>query len=315
MQLWEKGLFSLDNKLSDYMPEFSEMSVRTESGIKKAEKPILIKHLFEMTAGFSYNTGSQSIKEVQAATDGRCPTREAMKYLAKEPLRFEPGEQWNYSLCHDVFAALVEVLSGMCFSEYVKKNIFDPLGMNHSTFLLPDCELDTLASQYRFDVETKKAVNCGMNIQKFKLGTEYASGGAGCISTVDDYMKFLEALRIGDIILNKETIKFMATDRLSETQRQTYWAQKTHGYGLGLRTPKAGGICTDFGWSGAAGAYLAVDVENGMSIYHAQHMLSSPNSKIRSWVYRYVMAELLGKEEFEKLIRESVLLNEYKFTF
>jgi len=315
MQLWEKGLFSLDNKLSDYMPEFSEMSVKTESGIKKAEKPILIKHLFEMTAGFSYNTGSQSIKEVQAATDGRCPTREVMKYLAREPLCFEPGECWNYSLCHDVLAALVEVLSGMCFSEYVKKNIFDPLGMNNSTFLLPESELDTLACQYRFDVETKKAVNCGKNIQRHKLGTEYASGGAGCISTVDDYMKFLEALRIGDIILNKETIKFMATDRLSETQRQTYWAQKTHGYGLGLRTPKAGGICTDFGWSGAAGAYLAVDVENGMSIYHAQHMLSSPNSKIRSWVYRYVMAELLGKEEFEKLIRESVLLNEYKFTF
>ena len=55
MQLWEKGLFSLDDKLSDYMPEFNEMSVRVEGGIKKAERPILIKHLFEMTVGFDYN--------------------------------------------------------------------------------------------------------------------------------------------------------------------------------------------------------------------------------------------------------------------
>lgn len=316
MQLWEKGLFSLDDKLSDYMPEFSEMSVRGEGGIKKAKKPILIKHLFEMTAGFDYNTGSQSIKEAQAATGGRCATREAMKYLAKEPLCFEPGEHWNYSLCHDVLAALVEVLSGVRFSEYVKKNIFDPLGMKNSTFLLPDCELDALASQYRFDAETKKAVNCGKNIQNgYKLGTEYESGGAGCISTVDDYIKFLEALRIGDIILKKETIKFMATDRLNAAQRQPYWAEETHGYGLGLRVPKAEGIFNEFGWGGAAGSYLAVDVENGLSIYYAQHMLLSPNQEIRGWVYQYIMAELFGKEEFKKLIRESVLSNKYGFTF
>lgn len=316
MQLWEKGLFSLDDKLSDYMPEFTEMSVRTESGIQKAEKPILIKHLFEMTAGFDYNTGSQSIREAKITTDDRCPTRETMKYLAKEPLCYEPGAQWNYSLCHDVLAALAEVLSGMCFSEYVKKNIFEPLGMDRSTFLLPDSELDTLACQYRFYNETKTAVNCGRNIQNgYKLGSEYASGGAGCISTVDDYVKFLEALRIGDIILKKETIQLMATDRLNATQRQTYWTRETHGYGLGLRSPKADGICTDFGWGGAAGAYLAVDVKNGISIYYAQQMLSSPNQEIRSWVYRYVMAELLGKEEFKKLIQESVLSDEYRLPF
>ena len=54
LQLWDKGLYSLEDKLSDYMPEFKEMTVKTSDGIKKAENPILIKHLFEMTAGFSY---------------------------------------------------------------------------------------------------------------------------------------------------------------------------------------------------------------------------------------------------------------------
>ena len=61
LQLWEKGLYSLEDKLSDYMPEFEDMFVQTESGIKKAENPILIKHLFEMTAGFSYETESPQI--------------------------------------------------------------------------------------------------------------------------------------------------------------------------------------------------------------------------------------------------------------
>ena len=52
-----------------------------------------------------------------------------MKYLAKEPLLFEPGERWEYSLCHDVLAALVEVVSGIRFGEFVKENIFIPLKM------------------------------------------------------------------------------------------------------------------------------------------------------------------------------------------
>ena len=102
MQLWEKGLFSLEDKLSDYMPEFTQMTVMTENGIKAAENPILIKHLFEMTAGFSYNTTSANLQKCREETCGRCPTREAMRYLAKDPLSFEPGDRWQYGLSHDV---------------------------------------------------------------------------------------------------------------------------------------------------------------------------------------------------------------------
>ena len=148
LQLWEKGLFSLEDKLSDYLPEFKEMTVKTPDGIKKAEKPILIKHLFEMTAGFSYDFHSPQLERARVETNGKCPTREVMKYLAKEPLLFEPGDRWEYSLCHDVLAALVEVLTGEKFEVYVKKNIFDVLGMNSSTFLLPDEEVGTVVPLY-----------------------------------------------------------------------------------------------------------------------------------------------------------------------
>ena len=78
LQLFEKGLFSLEDKLSDYMPEFKEMTVKTEDGIKKAENPILIRHLFEMTAGLSYNCRSPRIVSAMSETDGRCPTRETI---------------------------------------------------------------------------------------------------------------------------------------------------------------------------------------------------------------------------------------------
>lgn len=312
LQLWEKGLYSLEDKLSDYMPEFAEMTVQTEEGIKKAEKPILIKHLFEMTAGFSYNTASPQIKKCQTETDGRCDTRTLMKYLAKEPLLFEPGERWNYSLCHDVLAAFVEVVSGERFEVYVKEHIFDVLGMKDSTFMLPEDEIDTIAEQYRFI--DGKPVNVGKHICNYKLGSAYASGGAGGISTVDDYMKFLEGLRT-HVLLKPETLKLMTTHRLSEEQNRTYWTSDTHGYGLGVRCPKGIGHNTDFGWGGAASAYLAIDLENAISVYFGAHLLSSPAQGVRFMVFRMVRAELFGNQEFEEIEEELSKLYNYSFTY
>lgn len=286
MQLWEKGMFSLEDKLSDYMPEFSEMYIKTETGIIKAEKPILIKHLFEMTAGFNYSVYSKSIMKLKEDTKGKCPTREAMRYIAKEPLLFEPGERWEYSLCHDVLAAFVEVVSGVRFSQYVKENIFDRLGMKNSTFCLPDNELDTISAQYVFDNGEKTSQRVSNEIQYYKLGSEYESGGAGCISTVDDYIKFLESLCRDETLLKRDTVKLMSTNRITKEQMDNYYVKSTHGYGLGVRCYKDGGELKDFGWGGAAGSYLAIDTENDLTMFYAQHMLSSPNQDIRSKVYR-----------------------------
>lgn len=312
LQLWEKGLFSLEDKLADYMPEFKEMTVKTDDGIKKAENPILIKHLFEMTAGFSYSCYSPQMKMAIAETKGKCPTRKTMKYLAKEPLLFEPGDRWEYSLCHDVLAAFVEVVSGEKFETYVKKNIFDVVGMSNSTFMLPETEIETITPQYRF--ENGKAVNVGKSIVGYKIGSEYASGGAGGISTVDDYIKFLEGLRTNKL-LKPETLKLMKTDRLSDHQKRTYWTKDTHGYGLGVRCPKGNERNIDFGWGGAACAYLAVDTENEISIYFGAHLLSSPAQGLRSMLYRFIRAELIDNSEFENLYKDLKELYNYNLTY
>lgn len=312
LQLMEKGLFSLEDRLSDYMPEFMEMTVKTDEGIKKAENPILIKHLFEMTAGFSYDCYSPQLKKAIDETNGKCPTREVMKYLAKEPLLFEPGDRWEYSLCHDVLAAFVEVVSGEKFETYVKKNIFDVIGMDNSTFMLPEAEIETIAPQYRF--EEGKAVNIGKPIFNYKIGTEYASGGAGGISTVDDYIKFLEGLRTYKF-LKRETVELMMTDRLTDEQKRTYWTKDTHGYGLGVRCPKGDKKYIDFGWGGAAGAYLAIDVQNAISIYFAKHLLSAPTQGLRTMLYRFVRAELIDNREYESLYKDLKDLHDYKLTY
>lgn len=276
LTLYEKKLFDLDDKLSDYLPEFANMTVRDGDTVRPAKGAITIRQLFTMTAGFTYNLGSANLKDGKTATDGKAPTREMMKYLAKDPLAFDPGARYEYSLCHDVLAALVEVLSGMKFGDYVKKTIFDPLGMKDSTFCLPVSEYDTLCAQYRFNAQTAEFENCGRK-NGYILGPDYASGGAGCVSSVEDYIRFLEAHRT-DAILRPETQRLMTTNMLTEEQAVTYGLKANgYGYGLGVRCPVDRTRVSDFGWGGAAAAFLVCDKEADATLYYAQHVLGSPN--------------------------------------
>lgn len=313
LQLYEKGLFSLEDKLSDYMPEFKEMTVKCEDGVKQAENPILIKHLFEMTSGFSYDRTTENFEQCKKDTDGKCATREVMKYLAKDPLSFEPGDRWLYGLSHDVLAALIEVISGKNFEEYLRENIFITLGMNDTTFHVTEDIKEQIAPQYLYIKEHGRVYTIKKE-NSFILGSDYMSGGAGCVSTVDDYMKFLEGLRCYRL-LKKETVDLMRKDRLTDWQRRTYVIADTHGYGLGMRTYKKDGIFTELGWGGAAGAYLSVEFERGISLFYVQHVLGSPNQPLRERLNSFILAELFDNEDHKKLIENITVGTDYQFTF
>lgn len=277
MMLWEEGKLGLDDRLSDYLPEFEHMNVRQGDQLRPAKQPILLWHLFNMCAGFNYDIASPAIRQAQADTQGRCPTREVMKYLATQPLDFEPGTHYQYSLCHDVLAAVVEVVSGEKFEAFVQKRIFDPLGMTQSTFVLPEGEKATLAPQYWMEEKGPRFIGPE---NTFVLGSEYASGGAGCVSTVEEYMRFLEGLRTGKLV-KLSTLERMTADRLTDVSRADYGFTPRYGYGLGLRCTPKGGECTDFGWDGAAGAYLSIHPKEEISLFYAQHMRNPPNAKTR----------------------------------
>ena len=271
LKLWEKKLFDFDDKLSDYMPEFSNMTVLTGRGVEKAKNPITIRHLFTMTAGFSYDVWSPSLKKCVEDTKGVCPTRKTMEYLAKEPLLFEPGTRWEYSLCHDVLAALVEILSGERFSDFVEKNIFIPLGMKDTTFNRDKIDKTRFIKQYRFDQEKKIffEIDSGNVLQ---IGSAYDSGGAGCVSTVNDYVKFIEAVRTGSVFARKETLKLLSTNALTGKQSETLWANDIYGYSMGQRCPKDDKR-TDFGWDGMAGAYYSIDTKNNISVFFGTQVI------------------------------------------
>ena len=298
LQLYEQGKFLLSDPLYEYLPEFKKMYVKDGDRIKAAENPITIRDLFTMTAGLSYATNTPAFEKARKLTDGKMDTRTVIKCLAEEPLLFEPGARWNYSLCHDVLAVLAEVVSGMRFSEYMKKHIFEPLYMNNSYYHTPNDVI--IAPQYIYEIQdTKNIVELQQKehtsgVVKRAYGNElvfgenYDSGGAGIITTVDDYAKFAAALANSGTglnnnrILSSATVKLMKTNQLNEAQRKTMnWRRlRGYGYGLGVRTlidkAESGSNSSigEIGWGGAAGATIIADTEEKVALFYAHHMLN-----------------------------------------
>ncbi|WP_336760130.1 serine hydrolase domain-containing protein [Paenibacillus sp. USHLN196] len=306
LQLVERGEMLLSDPLSDYLPEYADMTVKKtmangEIRLEKSTRAITVRDLFTMTAGFSYDVGCPSIQEAVKSTDGTLSTRDFAKALAKEPLLFEPGTHWNYSMCHDVLGALVEVVSGKRFGTYLRDEITGPLGMNDTAFHLNEEQQTRLIPQYAYNDELEKAVR--MDGNGFQVGTELESGGAGLLSTVSDYALFLNALTgrgtspEGVRILSQASVELMRTDHLNEMTRADYsWDHMYgYGYGLGVRThiSKAGSGSLspigEFGWSGAAGCMAIIDPDSELTVMYAQHLLNSQEPyvqrRLRNVVY------------------------------
>lgn len=306
LQLVEKGAMLLSDPLADYLPEFAEMTVRKtqpNGGVElvRAQNPITVRDLFTMTAGFSYDLQAPSIREAAERTNGRVPTRDFAAALAKVPLLFEPGTHWNYSLCHDVLAALVEAVDGRKFGEYVRDEITGPLGMRDTAFDLSEEQRSRLAPQYVYDDKLGKPVRKDGN--DYRIGTEFESGGAGLLSTVSDYAKFLNALTNrgtspdGVRVLSPASVDLMRTDHLNENTRADYnWNHMAgYGYGLGVRTHVSGALSGslsslgEFGWAGAAGCLAIMDPESELTVMYAQHLLNNQepyvHPRLRNIVY------------------------------
>ncbi len=304
LQLYEKGYFLMTDPLYTYIPEYKEMYIKGQDGeLKKAKNSITMSQVFSMTAGFSYDINSPAIREVREITNGAMPTVEVAKAIAKEPLLFEPGTRWAYSIGHDVLAAVVEIISGKKFEDYVKENIFGPIGVDDIYYHRNDSIMSRMANQYEFrtgfdDINFVNAqISSGgldgewVKVGKeavYELGPEYDSGGAGIVVSVPDYAKFAAALGNGgaapngERILSKGTIDLLCTNQLNEIQLKDFnWIQMSgYGYGLGVRTmidkAKSGsnGSFGEFGWGGAAGANMLVDPQIGISCFYSHHMLN-----------------------------------------
>lgn len=284
MRLVEEGKLSTDDKLSKYIPEFERMFVKNQDGsIVPAKNDITILHLFTMTAGFDYNLNAATIREAVAAGGY---TLDVARAIAKNPLGFEPGTRYRYSLCHDVLAAVVEVASGMRFADYVDKYIIKPLGMTDTGFRPTEEQASRLSAMYNYHSGLNKAVPTESTNKYYSLTPNYDSGGAGLFSTVSDYLKMLTAVALGGTskdgyqLLKPETVEMMGKNFLCDDARKDFTTTRYPGYGWGLCgrahldpvVSLSKSSVGEFGWDGAAGALSVIDPTKQIAIYLGTHV-------------------------------------------
>ena len=299
MRLVEEGRLDLDAPVYEYLPEYRSLTVRTVTDgreeIHTAENTMLVSQLFSMTAGFDYNFASPEIADVRRRTDGHCPTREIAKAIAKMPLSFEPGTHFEYSKCHDVLAAVIEVAAGKKMRDYARETLFDPLGMNDTFYGQPnDSQQARMATQYLWRGDLGKAVPT-KKVCNMILGDEYDSGGAGVVTSCDDYMKFASTLACGGTAKNgycyllPTTIEKWANGTpLNDTQQAEFegkWGMgHTYGYGVRRivdhRAFDADDRYNDFGWGGAAGMRVHISPDAHVSAILLTHILELPDARL-----------------------------------
>ena len=286
MQLIERGLVSPDDPVSKYLPEYGNVTVNENGTVVPAKTVMTLRHLFSMCGGLDYDLNAPAIRRVKDATGNKASTREIVAAIAEKPLMFHPGTHFNYSLCHDVLGAVIEVVTGMSFGDYMRENIWGPLGMKDTCFF-PNAEQESrLVSQYRLENGEFKSVpkTCA-----YRLSDNYESGGAGIISSVSDYVLFSDALANGGVgangvqILKPETIELMRTPQLDETcytdMHNKCGNKQGYSYAFGVRSLVDKELADslspigEFGWDGAASSYTMIDPENGLSIFYAEQVL------------------------------------------
>lgn len=309
LQLIEQGRMFLTEPLHTYLPEYEHMQVKYGTWMfTPAKSKIRVADLFMMTAGISYDGDMPNLKKLREDTKSDFTTREFAAAIAKEPLMFEPGEGWNYGYCHEVMGALIEVVSGMGFGEYLKKHIFDPLGMKDATFFVPEGKADRFAPQYSYDM-------AGGNVLKIttdSLATspnnkKYESGGGGLVMPPEDYILFIDALACGGIgasgarIISKSSIELMAKNHLKGKALADYRNNGTsdgYGYGLGCGVVYDSAACLSlrpegvFAWGGIGGVQNMVDPKNKLSYYVAQHFILAPKNTLGPGMLNILYASL-----------------------
>ena len=305
LQLWEQGGFLMNDPVADYLPEFARMTVREGDTLREAAQPVLIQHLFSMTSGIDYDLGCPEILRAMEQHGDGITTRQLVRAIAEKPLQFEPGTHWLYGLSHDVLGALIEVVSGQRFSDYLREHILEPLGMHSTWFREPGERRKDVCIRYGLDAEGAwHRADQGNPLQP---GEQYESGGAGLTMTVDDYVRFACAMtargksREGVRILAGRTVDLMRRNCLNEQQLQDMWqtpARQGYGYGFGVRTmlsPAMSGSPTgvgEFGWGGAWGSYTLLDPDSGVTIVYAEQAEDTKSPYIQRRLRNMVYAAL-----------------------
>lgn len=282
MILLERGLIDLYEPVCKYLKGFENQMVADGNKIVPVMRDMNIKDLLSMTGGLVYDGNNKAgldtvslFQEIDKRLLSSNPmtTLEAMNSLGSCALAFQPGTSWQYGTSADVLGAIVEVVSGVRFGEFLSKELFIPLGMKDTCFWVPDEKRERLVTTYQQyndnDLIPYYGNHLGIN-QKMDRDPAFESGGAGLVSTIDDYAKFATMLMNNGVyegvgLLKPKTVKYLTTATLHDSQQKSFHMWHTlsgHSYGNLMRVmtdeSKVGdlGMQGEYGWDGWLGAYF-----------------------------------------------------------
>ncbi|MDC6447964.1 serine hydrolase [Alphaproteobacteria bacterium] len=317
LQLLEQNKIYLDDPITKYLPEFANLKVLKNSvsnidHVEDLKSQPTIKDLFLHTAGFSYNFLADPVArqydEIQLFYSHTTTLEQEIKKLAEVPLLFQPKSSWRYSVSMDVLGRVIEIVLGDTLQNILQKNIFNPLEMHETKFTIPFDAEERVMQTYEYDPIRFKLYEQIPGVQKIRNykypfhEKNYARGGHGLFSTINDYSIFVKMLHTGKTkkghtILANNTLKLMSTNALEEHHLPIEIASigvikdenyvnglEAYGWGLGCRTlmnPSKNnnlGSVGEFGWGGAAATYFLVDNSKEMNATIMTQVLNaSPN--------------------------------------
>ncbi len=300
LMLMEEGKLTLGDPIERWAPEFADMRVlKNATGALgdtyPSPRPITVEDLMTHRAGLAYGfTSIGPIAHAHQAALGDVlnidtAPDEWMKALASLPLSYPPGQRFHYSHATDVLGFLVGRIAGMDFRQFLMERIFQPLGMTDTDFYIPPDKRGRAAVVYRLDEEANRLEP--VEFTRHDTPPAFCGGGGGLVSTADDYLKFARMLLNGGEVdgvrlLKPETVKLMATNRLTQAQREIdflglpFWTGQGFGLGLSTITDAAAhawmgaGSTGSFGWPGAFGTWWQADpAEDMVAIYLIQNSM------------------------------------------
>jgi len=315
MQLYERGAFQLLDPVHRYIPEWRTLQVGevqddgTVTTVKPS-RPMNVRDVLMHTTGlpgglFPDNPIDAAFGEARAALPEQ--TLESVTaLLAQHPLKFHPGTHWNYGLSTDIVGRLVEILSGQPFDDYLREELFEPLGMVDTGFFVPEDQQPRLAACYQYRPANTPSLMEGPFANGILKPRSYLSGAGGLVSTTHDYVAFCQMLANGGQldgrrVLGRKTLELMTVNHLpgrATLQDMAMGGFGEAGFELGFAVgqgPAAttfAGSAGDFYWGGAASTAFWVDPSEDLFVVFMTQLFPSVaypfRAQLRALVYQAI---------------------------
>ena len=330
MTLFEQGYFQLDDPVSRYVPEWKDHRVwvsgdGADTVTEAPRTPMTFRHVLSHTGGLTYGSllsavgGEAANHPVDKIYDEYKVSREKGETLstfaakiAKVPLRYHPGEQWQYSLSTDVCGFLVERISGERFDHYLQRVIFDPLGMTDTAFYVKPEKADRFTANYRRGADKQLEMIDDPETSSFLREPNFHGGGGGLTGTIADYHRFCEMLRRGGEldgarIIGPRTLGLMTKNHLKGGKDLTEMALGAFsetsntgvGFGLGFAMTTSE-VATgtlgegDYYWGGAASTIFWVDPKEDLTVVFMTQLMPSSTFNFRGQLKNIIYSSIVN---------------------